>query len=48
MEVLRLQKDGESGIREFRLRPDMVDKANEMMLQAGVIREPITYEKLMP
>lgn len=47
-EVLRLQKDGDSGLREFRLRPDMVAKANEMMQQAGLIQEPVTYEELMP
>jgi len=47
-EVLRLQLDHDSGKREFRLRPDMVDLANHLMLEAGVTRQPVSYEDLMP
>ena len=47
-EVLRLQQDHDSGLREFRLRPDMVEKADDMMLRAGVMARAVTYEELMP
>ena len=47
-EVLRLQQDRDSGAREFRLRRDMVEKANDTMLRAGVLIGPVTYEELMP
>ena len=47
-EVLRLQQDRDSGVREFRLRRDMVEKANATMLRAGVLIGPVTYEELMP
>ncbi len=47
-EVIRLQHDHESGEKEFRLRPDMVDKANEMLEKAGLISRRITLEDLLP
>ena len=47
-EVIRLQYDHESGEKEFRLRPDMVDKANEMLEKAGMISRRITLEDLLP
>jgi len=47
MEVLRLQLDRESGKREFRLRPDMVEKANRMMRECGFIKRTVTYQELM-
>ena len=47
-EVLRLQVGRDSGVREFRLRRDMVEKANDAMLRAGVLIGPVTYEELMP
>jgi len=47
-EVLRLQKDPDSGIREYRLRPDMVEKAGGMMAGAGVMARRVTYQELMP
>ena len=47
-EVLRLQLDRDSGQREFRLRPDMVDFASRMMLEQGMLSRAITYEELMP
>ena len=47
-EVLRLQLDPDSGEREFRLRPDMVDKVGGLMLEGGVIKKEIKYEQLLP
>ncbi|MCR4860065.1 MAG: ABC transporter substrate-binding protein [Bacteroidales bacterium] len=47
-EILRLQVDAESQQREFRLRPDMVRLASEMMLQAELISKPVTPESLLP
>lgn len=48
MEVLRLQHDHDSGEKEFRLRPDMVDKADEMMEKTGMLTRRITCEDLLP
>ena len=47
-EVLRLQLDPDSGEREFRLRPDMVDKVGGLMLDGGVIKKEVKYEQLLP
>ena len=46
-EILRLQKDPDSGKREFRLRPDMVKKASSMMKNFGMIDRDVTYEEMM-
>lgn len=46
-EILRLQLDRESGEREFRLRPDMVDQANKLMTRCGMLKNPVTYEELI-
>ena len=46
-EVLRLQVDRESGKREFRLRPDMVKRANYLMLEHHMLDREITYEQLL-
>lgn len=46
-EVLRLQVDRESKIREFRVRADMVKKASMMMLNCGMIKREVTYRELM-
>ena len=46
-EVLRLQVDRESGKREFRLRPDMVKRANELMLEGHMLQREIMYEELI-
>lgn len=46
-EVLRLQIDRESKQREFRLRPDMVELANQLMLENHMLEAPVTYEQLM-
>ena len=45
-EVLRLQLDRESGEREFRLRPDMVKLASDLMVECNMLRYPVTYEQL--
>ena len=45
-EVLRLQLDRESGKREFRLRPDMVKLASDLMVGSKMLRRRITYEEL--
>ena len=46
-DVLRLQLDRESGEREFRLRPDMVKQASDLMVECGMLRNEVTYEQLM-
>ena len=46
-EVLRLQIDHETGKREFRIRPDMVKLANDMMMENQFILHEITYEQLI-
>ena len=45
-EILRLQVDRESGVREFRLRPDMVKLASDLMLENMMIDHPVTFEQL--
>ena len=46
-EVLQLQIDRESGKREFRLRPDMVKRASQLMLEGGMLKREIRYEELV-
>lgn len=45
-EVLRMQVDRESGEREFRLRPDMVKLASDLMVECGMLEKEVTYEQL--
>ncbi len=45
-ETLRLQIDRDSKRREFRVRPDMVEKASRMMLESGMIKRSVTYKEL--
>ncbi|MBO7464276.1 MAG: ABC transporter substrate-binding protein [Bacteroidales bacterium] len=45
-EVLRLQVDRESGKREFRLRPDMVENASRMMVEMKMLKNVVTYDQL--
>ena len=45
-EILRLQEDPDSGEREFRIRPDMLKQANEIMLRAGLLSKPVTLEEI--
>ena len=46
-EVLRLQIDQDSKRREFRVRADMVQKANKLMLEAGMLKREVTYKELI-
>ena len=46
-EVLRLQVDRESQQREFRLRPDMVQKASQLMLENQMLSREITFDELI-
>ena len=45
-DILRLQTDRESGEREFRLRPDMVKMASDLMVEYMMIDKEVTYEQL--
>ena len=46
-EVLRLQVDRESKKREFRLRPDLVQRASTLMLENQMLSRDITYKELV-
>ena len=46
-EVLRLQVDRESKKREFRLRPDMVHQASQLMAENQMLSREVTYEELI-
>ena len=46
-EVLRLQVDRESQQREFRLRPDMVQKASQLMFENKMLSREITFDELI-
>ena len=46
-EVLRLQMDRESKKQEFRLRPDMVKLASNMMLENKMLSREVTYDELI-
>ena len=45
-DVLRLQIDRESGLREFRLRPDMVKLASDLMVEYMMLGSEVTYQQL--
>lgn len=45
-EILSLQQDPDSRKREYRIREDMLQLANEIMLQGGLIQRPVTMEEL--
>jgi len=47
-EVLRLQLDPDSGKREFRLRPDMVEDAGRLLMESGSLTREISLEELLP
>lgn len=47
-EILHLQVDRESGQREFRLRPDMVQQASDLLVEYVMLDRAITYEELVP
>jgi len=46
-EVLRLLVDRESKKREYRLRPDMVKKASQLMQENLMLNNEVTYEQLI-
>ena len=46
-EVLRLQVDRESKNREFRLRPDVVEKASRLMVENKMLKREVKYEELI-
>jgi NitT/TauT family transport system substrate-binding protein len=46
-EVLRLMVDRDSKKREYRLRPDMVKIANQMMLKNQMLGREVKYEELI-
>ena len=46
-EVLRLQVDRESKKREFRLRPDMVRLASDMMVENRMLTREVTLDELI-
>ena len=46
-EVLRLQVDRESKKREFRLRPDMVKMASQLMVENKMLLHEVKYEDLI-
>jgi len=46
-EVLRLQVDRESKQREFRLRPDMVQQASQLMVENKMLGREVTYEEII-
>jgi NitT/TauT family transport system substrate-binding protein len=46
-DILKLQLDRDSGKREFRVRPDMVEKASFLMKDFGTISRDVTYQELM-
>lgn len=47
-EVLNQQLDPDTGERTFELRPDMVEKASTLLLEAGIIQKAITLKDLLP
>jgi len=46
-EILRLQVDRDSGEREFRLRPDMVKLASDLMLESQLLLNEVTYDQIL-
>ena len=46
-EILRLQLDRESGNREFRLRPDMVETASSLLYDNGMTNRLFTIDDLL-
>lgn len=46
-EVLRLQIDKKTNKREFRLRPDMVKFASQMMKENQMLNQDVTYKQLI-
>ena len=47
-EILRLQKDRDSGEREFALKPEMVERASHMLYENGFILNEVPYSLICP
>lgn len=47
VEILRLQVDRESKKREFRLRPDMVKQASDLLVEHMMLGREITYQEII-
>ena len=46
-EILSLQLDPDTHEREYRIREDMLQQANEIMMQGGLIQRYVTLEELI-
>jgi NitT/TauT family transport system substrate-binding protein len=46
-DILQLQVDRESKKREFRLRPDMVRLASQLMVEHQMLSREVAYEELV-
>ena len=46
-DILRLQVDRESKKREFRLRPDMVEKASRLMTEYKMLSREVKYDEMV-
>ena len=46
-EVLRLLVDRESKKRDYRLRPDMVKMASQLMLENKMLKKEVKYEQII-
>lgn len=46
-EVLRLHINHDTKRREYRVRQDMVEKACQLMMEASMLRRPVTYQELL-
>ncbi|MGX8682393.1 MAG: ABC transporter substrate-binding protein [Bacteroidales bacterium] len=47
-EIIRLQHDQQTGKQEFKLKKEMVEQANQLMYEYGLLANEISYEELIP
>jgi NitT/TauT family transport system substrate-binding protein len=47
-EIIRLQYDQQTGKQEFKLKKEMVEQANQLMHEYGLLANEISYEELIP
>jgi hypothetical protein len=47
-EIIRLQCDQQTGKQEFKLKKEMVEQANQLMHEYGLLANEISYEELIP
>jgi hypothetical protein len=47
-EIIRLQYDQQTGKQEFKLKKEMVEQANQLMYEYGLLANEISYEELIP